>query len=105
MYIEEAIKETKDEIQVGVRVVGKNVIALRFADDKGFCTEIEVLQILHDKTDNLIGHILHHGSLLKLIIEGYVYSKIGRRRRRMKCVTNNEEYGYGKLPSFKGAEF
>lgn len=38
-YIEEAIQEIKDEIQVGVKVGGKKVITLRFPDDIEFCTE------------------------------------------------------------------
>jgi len=57
MYTEEAIKEIKDELQVGVRVGGQKIIALRFADDIAFCTEKEEdLQILLEKTEDIFGN-------------------------------------------------
>ncbi|CAI6343800.1 unnamed protein product [Macrosiphum euphorbiae] len=41
LYIEEAMKELREEIQKGVRIGGTMVTALRFADDIAFCAERE----------------------------------------------------------------
>ncbi|KAE9524312.1 hypothetical protein AGLY_015351 [Aphis glycines] len=41
LYIEEAMKELRVEIQKGVRIGGTMVTALRFADDIAFCAERE----------------------------------------------------------------
>jgi len=41
LYIEEAMKELKAEIQKGVRIGGAMVTALRFANDIAFCAEKE----------------------------------------------------------------
>jgi len=47
VYIEEAMKEVRTEIQEGVRIGGQTFTAIRFADDIIFCAEKEEnLQIL-----------------------------------------------------------
>ncbi|KAF0765853.1 craniofacial development protein 2-like [Aphis craccivora] len=41
LYIEKVMKELRIEVKQGVRIGGKTINALRFADDIVFCTEIE----------------------------------------------------------------
>lgn len=55
IYIEEAIKKIKEEIQVGIDLGGQKVVALRFVDNIVFCTEKENdLQILLNKTEDIL---------------------------------------------------
>lgn len=77
MYIEEAIKEIKNEIKVGVIIGGQNVIVLRFADEIAFCKEKENFQILYDKTKDILES--YKMKVNKIKIKGMTCSKLNKK--------------------------